>query len=1114
VSALLRRDAGLVADQAALSFGGLLRQLRAEARLTQEELAEAAQLSPRSVSDLERGINRTAHKDTAELLAGALGLTEPVRALFVAAARGRGPSGDVLAAREGRTPDAAHAPAGTPRSYREQILATRGATEGERKQVTVLLCDLVGSGDMAAEPERGEAHAVADRFLRFALEEVRRYEGTINQVRQDGFTALFGAPIGHEDHARRAVLAALGIAAGTEARVRIGINSGLVVLGATSDDLQVDYTPVGDTTVLAARLRAAAPPGAVLVSQRTAGLVRGYFHIEEVPPVKIDERTLYPALVTGPDTPIAPVASAGELSPFTGRDREMAELRRALEVVAGGEGQVIGLAGDPGLGKSRLAFEFCRLAERYAAVIEGRCLSYGAGIPYLPVFELVRHACGITADDAPDLAASRMELRVGALGLDMSVAHDLQHAFGVAAGEPGLAALGPRAIRDRTFAALRRLLVAEARQGPLVVLVEDLHWIDHTSEDFLAEFVDELPSVPIMLLVTYRSGYLPRWIGKSFTSQLALRSLSLASSTEIVDSILAGADPGARAALAARGEGNPFFLEELASAVRGHAVDAALGMVPETIQQVLAARIDRLGAEQKAAIQLAAVLGREFSLELARQVWDGNVPLEGRLQELKGLEFFRERHGLAERMFVFKHALTREVAYDGMPQPRRRHLHGRAGAALEQSQASQRFEHWELLAYHYSHSADPARAIPYLVVAGDRARDRYANEEAIAAYSQAVSLIEQTGSDQWPDTYGAICESLGNVLVRRSRHDEAIEAYGKGLAVARGAFQRTHLHVLCAGAEAAAHRYPEALAQCDLAEQALGQAPARPEPQWLSPWFDIQDVRMEVLYWLGDTEAYAGLIEQVRSFAEAHGSPEQRAGFFVNIVRMSLRRDRYRPDDQTIEFARDAYKAAQEAGPEVLWRIQFDVGFALLWHGDLDEATAMLQDSLQEAERRGEATMKSRATTYLTVAMRKRGDVDGVRAAIPAVIGRAREASLPEYEAMAIANRAWVAWRSGEQETSAADAQGALEMWEKLPARYVFDWMALWPLLAMAVVSERLAQAAEYARRMLSPPQQPLQEPARTLVDGAIRAWDDGQPAETVELLRRAIRAAADLGYL
>jgi len=1001
----------------------------------------------------------------------------------------------------------------TPRHISEQILAVRGAVEGERKQVTVLFCDIVRSSDLAVRLGPEDFHQVVDRFFRVALAEVHRYEGTINQFLGDGFMALFGAPIAHEDHARRAVLAALGIVAQSEVQVRIGINSGLVVVGTIGDDLRVDYTAFGDTTVLAARLQAAAEPGAVLVSQRTAGALRGYFRLEEVPPVRVKERTVRPLRVMGPGSRTAPVAAGDVLSPFTGRDAELAELGRALEVAAGGEGQVVGLVGDPGLGKSRLALEFRQVAGSRAGVLEGRCLSYGAGIPYLPLFELVRQACGIRVGEEPDVAGSKIELKIKSLELDVSLAQYLRHAFGLKTSDPALAQLDPQAIRARTFGALRALLVAEAARRPLVMLVEDLHWIDQTSQDFLAEFADDLPSVPVLLLVTYRPGYSPPWIGKSFASQLALRPLSPAAGERIVASVLGGDVAGA-AAIAARGEGNPFFLEELARAVRDQAAGAADGSVPETVQQVLASRIDKLGPDQKAALQLAAVLGREFPLDLAEQVWDGQAPLQARLEELKGLEFLRERYGAAERTFVFKHALTREVAYDGMLRTRRRHLHGRAGAALEQSQASQRFEHYDLLAYHYSHSADPTRAIPYLVAAGDRARDRYANEEAIAEYSQAVSLIEQTGSDQWPDTYGATCENLGNVLERRSRYDEAIEAYSKGLAVARGAFQTAHLHVVCARAESGAHRYREALAQCDLAEQALGPAPDRPEPQWLSAWFDIQNARMGILYWLNDTETYARLIEQVRSFAEAHGSAEQRAGFFVNIMNLSLRKDRFLVPDQTLEFARDAYKAAQEAGPEVLWWIEFEVGFTLLWHGDLDEATAMLQNSLCEAERRGEATMKSRATTYLMVAMRKRGDVDGVREAIPSVIERAREASLPEYEAMAIANRAWVAWRSGEEEMAATDAEAALEKWEKLPARYIFDWMALWPLLAMALVAQRIEQAAEYARQMLSSLQQPLQEPARTLVDSAVHAWDNGQPAETEELLRRAVRAAGDLGYL
>jgi class 3 adenylate cyclase len=632
-------------------------------------------------------------------------------------------------------------PAGyTPAHVREQILAVRGAVEGERKQVSVLFCDIVRSSALAAELGPEEFHVVMDRFFQVALAEVHRYEGTVNQFLGDGFMALFGAPVAHEDHARHAVLAALGIAARAEVPVRVGINSGLVVVGTVGDDLRADYTAFGDTTVLAARLQAAAAPGAVLVSRQTADLVRGYFQLQEVAPVRVKERIVRPLRVTGLGPRTARLDAGGVLSPFTGRGRELAELGRVLEIVVGGEGQVVGVSGDPGLGKSRLAWEFCRLAGDGAAVAEGRCRPYGAAIAYLPLFEVVRSACGIAAGEAADRAGTKIERRIKALELDVSRAHYLRHAFGLPAGDPGVAALDPVALRAGTFQALGQLLVAEAGQRPLVVLIEDLHWVDRTSEDFLAGFADELASVPVMLLVTYRPGYAPPWAGKSYASQLALRPLSPAASETIVASILAGGGRGAAAAaVAERGEGNPFFLEELARATRDQAGGEGVA-VPETVQEVLAARIDRLTADQKAALQVAAVLGREFSLDLAEEVWDGGVPLDARLQELKGLEFLRERHGGPERIFVFTHALTREVAYDGMLEARRRDLHGRAGACL-QAQASQRFEHGELLAYHYSRSASPARAIPYLAAAGARAKDRYANEEAIRLYRQALSII-------------------------------------------------------------------------------------------------------------------------------------------------------------------------------------------------------------------------------------------------------------------------------------------------------------------------------------------------------------------------------------
>ncbi len=532
------------------------------------------------------------------------------------------------------------------------------------------------------------------------------------------------------------------------------------------------------------------------------------------------------------------------------------------------------------------------------------------------------------------------------------------------------------------------------------------------------------------------------------------------------------------------------------------------------MQQVLAARIDRLTADQKAALQLGSVLGREFPVGLAEDVWDGGVLLEDQLQELKGLEFLRERYGTPERAFVFAHALTREVAYDGMLEARRRELHGRAGDALEHAEDSHRFEHGELLGYHYSRSAEPRRAIPYLAAAGDRASARYANEEAVALYRRAIGLTEELDGDQPSDTYRVICESLGDALYRLSRYDEAIDAYNTGLAAATDPFQRARLHILCSDAEQLAHRYPEALARCDLAEQALGSAPAIPEPQWLSLWLDAQDVRMGVAYWLNDTAEMARLIDRARPVVEAYGSAGQRASFYFGVAQLSLRRGRYLVTSEALELMWAGHAAAQEVSPEPLWWAGFMVGVTLLWHGDLDQAAAMLEETLREAERRGEAEFRSRCVTYLMTVARKRGDVNGVREAVGPVIERAREASLPEYEATAVANRAWVAWRTGDEERAATDALAALDMWQALPVRYFYDWMALWPLVAMALAAGRVEEAAGHARGMLPPPQQLLREPARTLTENAVQAWDAGQPAEAEDLLRRALSAAADLGYL
>jgi class 3 adenylate cyclase/DNA-binding SARP family transcriptional activator len=629
----------------------------------------------------------------------------------------------------------------TPRHLSDRILAIRTAIEGERKHVSVLFCDIVRSPELAAQAGPEEYHRVVDRFFALALEEVHRYEGTVNQFLGDGFMALFGAPIAHEDHARRAALAALAVKERSEIDVRIGINSGSVVVGAIGDDLRMDYTASGDTTVLAARLHGAAHPGDVLVSTATAAYLRGYFELQETEPVTVDERTVHTVRIIGRGPRTSPIDEAHrQLAPFAGRDEELESLREALRSAAA-RGQVIGVSGDPGLGKSRLTYELLLAAETGTVALQGRCLPFGTAVPYLPILDLVRQACGISPDDDRESVAARIGTTLEELGMDPGLGPYLHHALDVTSGDAQLLALDPATIKGRTFEALRTLVLAKAGRS-LLVVIEDAHWIDRTSEEFLTELVDELPSVPVLLLATYRPGYNPPWLGKSYVTQIALRPLSREAGEQIVAAIL-GESNDATEVIVGRGEGNPFFLEELARAARQETDSRSAGSIPTTVQDVLAARIDQLDAGDKSAVQVASVLGREFSLDMIETVWDGDGALLPALDELKRREFLHERHGGTERTFVFKHALTRDVAYDGLLEERRRALHARAGAAVEHSFADRLPEKYELLAFHYSRSSERERSADYLELANRKASAQHAMEEALGYFYEALAILEE-----------------------------------------------------------------------------------------------------------------------------------------------------------------------------------------------------------------------------------------------------------------------------------------------------------------------------------------------------------------------------------
>jgi class 3 adenylate cyclase/predicted ATPase len=604
-------------------------------------------------------------------------------------------------------------------------------------------------------------HTLLNRFFELALDAVHRYEGTINQFLGDGFMALFGAPLAHEDHARRGVLSALtlqrtlqeadlGKPYGEVCQFRMGLNSGLVVVGSIGDNLRMDYSAIGDTTNLASRLQQQAEPGDILISESTSRLVQSTVRLEALPPVQVRGKTelvpLYKVIGTLPRR--SPIVSRGErtLSPFVGREREIATLEALFTQVESGQGQVVGVVAEAGGGKSRLLYEFRqRLQDKRVTYLEGRCLSYGSTIPFHPLIDVLRHNCGISETESPATIIEKVRLAVQEVGMEPEeLAPYLLQLLGVKEGTASLALLTPEAIRMRTFDTLKQMSLKGSQQRPLIVEIEDVHWIDPTSQDYLASFVESLPGTAILLLTTYRPGYRPLWIEKSYATQLSLRGLTLHDSATVVHSTRHDTPLPAplEHVIIAKAEGNPFFLEELTRAVIEHSDSATARDVPDTIQGVLSARIDRLPEEHKRLLLTASVLGRAFSPRLLEAIWDGTDSLEPSLVVLKRLEFLFERTDARESTYVFKHALTQEVAYDSLLTTRRRVLHAAAGHALERLYSDWLVERSEELAHHYTEAGITEKAIHYWQQAGQKAIERSAHLEATIHLRQGLALLQ------------------------------------------------------------------------------------------------------------------------------------------------------------------------------------------------------------------------------------------------------------------------------------------------------------------------------------------------------------------------------------
>jgi predicted ATPase/class 3 adenylate cyclase len=676
--------------------------------------------------------------------------------------------------------------------------ASDAPPDGERKTVTALFADIKGSMDLMEDLDPEEARTIIDPALRLMIDSVHHYDGYIVQSTGDGVFALFGAPIAHEDHPQRGLYAALRMqnemgkysarlrrAGNPPIEIRMGLNTGeVVVRSIRTSDQQTEYTPIGHSTSLASRMQTLAPTGSILVTEMTQKLVAGYFQLKPLGATRVkgvsEQIEVFEVLGIGPLRTRLEISASRGLSKFVGRQPEIAQLRRALDLAKQGHGQLVAAVADAGVGKSRLFHEFMQMSKDGCAVMQAYSVSYGKASPYFPVVELLKDYFDIEEDDGD--RPRREKITGKLLALDRALEDAIPFLFellGVGDSDThghrrweqthaadqdrqrmqskdALAQMDAQIRRRRTLDAIKRVILRESLNQPILLIFEDLHWIDSETQALLDLLADNIAAVRVLMMVNYRPEYNHHWANKTYYTRLRLDPLGREFAGELLSALVGNEKEldQIKAIIAERTDGNPFFMEEMVRVLFDQGVlERELGRVrvknplssiriPPTVKGILASRIDRLGRNDKELLETLAVIGRSFPMELIRRVTQrSDDELATQLENLQFGEFIYEIPAFPESEYTFKHALTQEVAYDSMLIERRRQIHERAAVAIEEIYESQPDDHLTDLAHHYLHSGNNGQAVRYLLRAARQARGRSAYGDALGYVNQAIALV-------------------------------------------------------------------------------------------------------------------------------------------------------------------------------------------------------------------------------------------------------------------------------------------------------------------------------------------------------------------------------------
>ncbi|MGD9227441.1 MAG: adenylate/guanylate cyclase domain-containing protein [Desulfobacterales bacterium] len=881
----------------------------------------------------------------------------------------------------------------TPKFLADKILSSRSSIAGERKLVTVFFADVANYTSIAEKLDPEEVHQIMDRLFKILMDEIHKYEGTINQFTGDGIMAIFGAPVSHEDHAQRACYAALAVQRamadfseklkdekGIDFKIRIGLNTGPVVVGSIGDDLRMDYTALGDTTNLAARMQQGAESGSILMSDSSYKIIRPHFVTEPLGELQVKGKKepviTYRLKRTRRIRSLMDIVAEKALSPLRGRSEEFNRFHRLWDLCKKGNGQVVFIVGEAGIGKSRLVFELHRaLSAEKITWLEGRCTAYGRNMPFLPLIDLLKRNFRIDEEDSEQIIIRKIDKGLSVLGEETKErAPFLKFLFSVDPGDALIHSMDAQGRRRMVFDSIRLMTIRGSKRRPLILFFEDLHWIDHESEDFLKYVINSLAVLPVMLILTYRPGYANPFGERTFFNHISLKALQNEDSLDLTKDVI-GVDRLPKfiePLILERAEGNPLYIEEIAKSLEELGIFKKIEangtvkaqdqiQIPTSIQDIIMARIDRLPEEQKVALQLAAVIGREFANRLLERIAKLQAGITDILDDLVRLEILYQTQFYPELSFMFKHALTHDVAYNSLLTSKRKAIHALTGKVIEEIYSTRLGEHYEILAHHYEQGEVWDKAIAYLILSGQKALGNMAIPSAHTFFEKVIDISSQEDVALSPEQAYESYQGKGNTEFNMGYFDVAEKDFFKAREIAKdiGDKNKEAESLSMAGWSMASGKKYEEVINIYHEAADFGRQIGNPIIEGRN-YSGLGLIKLA----LGEVETAGKFMEKAVQIAQKINSP------LLLILSLSLRAFQFPhygiPDEEAVEYLDKSIpvlKSVQNARACVL--VYLILGYYLACKGDYTASIATFQEGINFAEETGEALNRAKGLNWL-----------------------------------------------------------------------------------------------------------------------------------------------------